>query len=63
MTFTVAFGINGTLAANPTSTTAPFAWPNPLLTEDARRVDDMRHAAWNGRGQFLSAGDPNQLAT
>ena len=21
----------------------------------------MRHAAWNGRGKFLSAGDPQQL--
>ncbi len=61
VTFTVAFGVNGTLTANPTSTTAPFAWPNPLDTEDEERVDDMRHAAWNGRGQFLNAGDPGQL--
>lgn len=61
VTFTVAFGVNGTLSANPTSETAPFAWPNPLDTEDEERVDDMRHAAWNGRGQFLNAGDPDQL--
>ena len=61
VTFTVAFGINGTLAANPTSTTAPFAWPQ-AVADTATAVDDMRHAAWNGRGQFLSASDPNQLA-
>lgn len=63
VTFTVAFGINGTLSSDPGSTTAPFAWPNPLDVEDAERVDDMRHAAWNGRGQFLNAGDPEQLIT
>lgn len=63
VTFTVAFGVNGNLTSDPASTTAPFAWPNPLDAEDADRVDDMRHAAWNGRGKFLNAGDPDQLIT
>ncbi len=27
------------------------------------KVDDLRHAAYNGRGQFLSAKDPTQLST
>ncbi len=62
VTFTVAFGLNGTLAAGPTSTTAPFAWPQPVA-DTATALDDMIHAAWNGRGQFLSASDPNELAT
>jgi len=61
VTFTVAFGVNGTLSANPTYPLAAFAWPNPIDTEDEERVDDMRHAAWNGRGLFLNAGNPDNL--
>ncbi len=60
-TYTVAFGVNGTLTANPPNTTDPFTWPDPTDTEDAERIDDMRHAAWNGRGEFLSARDPATL--
>tara|TARA_R110002049_G_scaffold13509_2_gene58582 strand:- start:214980 stop:218426 length:3447 start_codon:yes stop_codon:yes gene_type:complete len=60
-TYTVAFGVNGTLNANPPNTTDPFAWPDPTDTEDAERVDDMRHAAWNARGEFLNARDPATL--
>ncbi|MFK7794222.1 MAG: pilus assembly protein [Gammaproteobacteria bacterium] len=60
-TYTVAFGVNGTLTANPTSTTAPFAWPDPINNGGGERVDDMRHAAWNSRGEFLSARDPDTL--
>ena len=60
VTFTVAFGVDGTLTANPTSTTAPFAWPQ-AVADTATAVDDMRHAAWNGRGKFLNAGNPTDL--
>ncbi|MCU7813383.1 MAG: hypothetical protein KZQ77_19430 [Candidatus Thiodiazotropha sp. (ex Notomyrtea botanica)] len=35
-------------------------WPTPSANS-SRTVDDMMHAAWNGRGQFLSAKDPQQL--
>ncbi len=59
-TFTVAFGLNGTLSANPPNRTDPFAWPTPSAN-NLTTVDDMRHAAWNGRGDFLNAGDPQQL--
>jgi len=60
VTYTVAFGVNGTLSANPPNRTDAFSWPTPSA-DDATTIDDMRHAAWNGRGQFLSAGDPQKL--
>lgn len=58
--FMVAFGIDGTLTADPTSPTAPFAWPEPIQNTPTT-IDDMRHAAWNSRGQFLSAKKPDDL--
>ncbi|WP_374604452.1 PilC/PilY family type IV pilus protein [Arenimonas sp.] len=31
-------------------------WPNPMTTTvDARRIDDLLHAAVNGRGEFIAA--------
>jgi len=60
VTYTVAFGVNGTLTADPADRTASFTWPTPS-SDSATTIDDMRHAAWNGRGKFLSAGDPQQL--
>lgn len=61
-TYTVAFGVSGTLAAGPANRTSPFTWPNPALS-DSRKIDDLRHAAFNGRGMFLSASNPTQLST
>ena len=61
VTYTVAFGVDGTLVANPPSPTAPFAWPDPSAS-NAARIDDLRHAAYNSRGLFLSARDPTTLA-
>ncbi len=73
VTFTVAFGVNGILkgmpedyTANPTWGAWP-GWPNPQpdntsTAYDAVKIDDMRHAAYNGRGEFLSANDPDTLA-
>ncbi|WP_455220180.1 pilus assembly protein [Kaarinaea lacus] len=60
VTYTVAFGVNGTLTANPPNRTDAFSWPTPVSNESTT-IDDMRHAAWNGRGQFLSAGNPQKL--
>jgi type IV pilus assembly protein PilY1 len=60
-TYTVAFGVNGTLTSNPPNTTDPFAWPDPINNGGGERIDDMRHAAWNARGEFLSARDPGTL--
>ncbi len=61
VTYTVSFGINGTLAGDPPNTTDPFTWPDPT-TDEAHKIDDLRHAAFNGRGQYLSANDPQALA-
>jgi len=61
VTFTVAFGVDGTLTSDPPNRTDAFAWPNPLDTQDEERIDDMRHAAFNARGEFLNAKDPQGL--
>jgi type IV pilus assembly protein PilY1 len=73
-TYTVAFGLKGTLDGNPggpdvipsTPPSTPYVfpgWTNPFSWPDtgAKRTDDMRHAAWNGRGEFLSADNPAEL--
>lgn len=60
VTFTVAFGVSGSVSSNPTDPNAAFSWPQPTSNANTT-VDDMRHAAWNGRGQFLDAGDPQEL--
>ncbi|NOZ52566.1 MAG: PQQ-binding-like beta-propeller repeat protein [Gammaproteobacteria bacterium] len=62
VTYTVAFGVNGTLSSNPPNNADAFAWPAPIKNE-ATTIDDMRHAAWNGRGLFLSAANPQQLVS
>jgi type IV pilus assembly protein PilY1 len=65
-TFAVAFGLNGQLNSNPADPTVAFdatnggPWPVPVANT-LTTVDDMRHAAWNGRGRFLSANNPLQL--
>ena len=70
VTYTVAFGVTGTLnpaTADPKAT--GFTWPDPFdagvtqAVRDARRIDDTWHAAYNGRGLFLSASDPDTLST
>ncbi len=59
VTYSVAFGVNGTLTAMPANRTDPFAWPIP--NTDPKKIDDLRHAAFNGRGEFLSAQNPGDL--
>lgn len=64
VTYTIAFGVDGTLsdADMPTNRTDPFTWPDPSLG-DPQKIDDMRHAAWNSRGEFLSAKSSENLIT
>lgn len=62
VTYTVAFGVIGTLnpaTADPKAT--GFVWPDPTAG-DNQKIDDTWHAAYNGRGKFLSAQDPAKLA-
>ncbi|MFQ6023929.1 MAG: pilus assembly protein [Acidiferrobacterales bacterium] len=71
VTFTVAFGLEGTLdpfdtrtPGDPTDTdpTDPgfVGWPTPSSNQP-ETLDDVWHAAYNGRGEFLSAKDPTAL--
>ncbi len=71
-TYTIAFGVKGTLDPFNTKTPADlsdsdpndpaFAWPNPF-GGTAQKIDDLWHAAYNGRGKFLSADNPHELVT
>lgn len=61
VTYTVAFGVNGTLEASPTDNQQSFPWTNPGAG-NAEKIDDLRHAAYNGRGLFLDSRDPTNLA-
>ncbi|HHM04225.1 MAG TPA: hypothetical protein ENJ19_00595 [Gammaproteobacteria bacterium] len=62
VTFAVAFGVAGTLdPATQDPTDAEFSWPDPTDAFDEERVDDLWHAAYNGRGKFLSAQNPAEL--
>jgi type IV pilus assembly protein PilY1 len=66
VTYTIGFGVSGSL--NPEDynlESGPYpTWPN--LTDgsddDKDRIDDLWHAAVNGRGEFLSALDAQELA-
>lgn len=65
VTFGVSLGLHGTLDPTtdlPGLTSGITLWPNPLPTENATRLDDLWHAAINGRGAFLNANDPQELA-
>ncbi|WP_455374914.1 pilus assembly protein [Kaarinaea lacus] len=54
--YTIGFGIDGTLSAGPSDMTSSFTWPDPTAG-DLEKIDDLRHAAVNGRGLFSSAND------
>ncbi len=62
VTYTVAFGVNGTLVNNPPNNVDSFNWPNPFSSNRIQKIDDLRHAAYNGRGEFLSVNDPTRLS-
>lgn len=62
VTFGVAFGPSGTINNDPVDRTLAFTWPTPTSNANTT-VDDLRHAAYNGRGQFLSANNPQSLIT
>jgi type IV pilus assembly protein PilY1 len=72
-TFTVGMGLAGTLNYDPNYKTQtsgdffnikqgdPFFWPVPTSSAETT-LDDLWHAAVNGRGKFFSAQDPVALA-
>lgn len=72
-TFTLGLGVDGTLAYRPdykktTATSGDYfdilqgtkQWPVPRANEQ-ETIDDLWHAAVNGRGQYFSAKDPVAL--
>jgi len=63
-TFTVAFGVVGDVDPEsiPDDPLEPFPWPSPTGSSQGK-IDDMLHAAVNGRGEFLSAVNPQELQT
>ncbi len=62
VTYTVSFGVNGTLDPGAYDLqVGPYpTWPDPDWG-DQEKIDDLWHAAANGRGEFLSASNPTQL--
>jgi len=64
VTFGIAIGLAGNTGFKSVAEVpANFSsWPNPNDDEDGDRIDDLLHAAVNGRGQFVSAGDPEAFA-
>lgn len=58
VTFTVGLGVNGTRTTLPSGSES---WPDPTSSDPAK-VDDLWHAAVNGRGAFFSAADPTSFA-
>ncbi|MDE2598856.1 MAG: hypothetical protein KGL40_04460 [Rhodocyclaceae bacterium] len=39
----------------------PVVWPDPILNTEEERIDDLWHAAVNGRGTYFSAKDPDSI--
>ncbi|MDX5299767.1 MAG: pilus assembly protein PilY, partial [Gammaproteobacteria bacterium] len=64
VTFGVGLGVTGSInpdtAWDALETGATINWPNP--TSNSAKLDDLLHAAVNGRGGFFSAADPNAFA-
>ncbi|MEX2488519.1 MAG: PilC/PilY family type IV pilus protein, partial [Pseudomonadales bacterium] len=60
-TFVIGFGIEGSFTDEdiPQDFTQSFDWGDP--TTSIAKIDDLRHAALNGRGGYLSAANPTEL--
>lgn len=64
VTFGISIGLSGNTGFQRVGDvpTTFNGWPNPNDAEDADRIDDLLHAAVNGRGTFLAAGNPTEFA-
>ena len=68
VTFGISIGLSGTLDQTSVAQVleegitrdgvALDDWPDPMNAEDRERIDDLLHAAVNGRGEFVAASDP-----
>ncbi|MGH1373245.1 MAG: pilus assembly protein [Cellvibrionaceae bacterium] len=63
ITYTVAFGVEGNLSCQPGSAGCSSSWPTSIDYDgsDPNSIDDLWHAAVNGRGQYLNAAEPQDL--
>ena len=72
-TFTLGLGVDGVLKYDKnyeSQKSGDFwdisqgtkVWPNPMVKEGPTRIDDLWHAAVNGRGIYYSANDAEDLA-
>lgn len=65
VTFGISIGLKGTVDqtsvaqvlrdGRPRINGNPVNWPDPTDGENAERIDDLLHAAVNGRGEFIAA--------
>ena len=61
VTYSIAFGLNGDLNPQVDDPLAVgFTWPTPVANDEST-IDDMWHAAYNGRGEYLNAQNPAEL--
>lgn len=63
-TFGISIGLQGTIAPEDVIRIegGQINWPNPLTNTGAERIDDLLHAAVNGRGSFVAASNPQEFA-
>lgn len=68
-TYAVAFGVSGTLdpadydtSFHHRTTGEPISWPAVPGNYRPEAIDDLWHATVNGRGRFLNANNPEELA-
>lgn len=64
VTFGISLGLTGTLEQTdyPALVAGTKNWPAPSDGGDAENIDDLWHAAVNGRGKFVAATDPQKFA-
>jgi type IV pilus assembly protein PilY1 len=64
-TFGIGLGVNGTLKSGDFADlkTGKKTWPSPFNNEGAVRIDDLWHAAVNGRGEYYSALSATALSS
>lgn len=64
VTFGISIGLRGSLDPKNDMTglkNGTIAWPDPTDSEDIQRIDDLFHAAVNGRGAFVAASNPDEF--
>ncbi len=70
VTYGISIGLQGTLdpvldlpklTAGTPNTNGTTGWPDPTITEDPRRIDDLFHASVNGHGKFIAATNATEF--